>query len=456
MLGGGLRCAGPTNKTEFLTHGERGGALLSLCQRVKGAGMGTELEARLDEFRARGLSLNMARGKPGADQLALSMPMLDVLTSRDELIASDGTDCGNYGGALGIPEARSLIADMLSTTPEHVIVGGSSSLALMFQEVSRGWGLGFAGCEPWSRQEGVRFLCPSPGYDRHFKICEHFGIEMIPIELESDGPDMGRVRELVEGDARVKGIWCVPQYANPTGITYSDSVVEEFASLEPAAADFRIFWDNAYVVHHLYDEAAEQDHVADILSACERAGHPDMVFEFCSTSKVTFPGAGISGLAASEANVAEIAAAMGISTICNDKINQLRHARFLTDADGIAAHMRKHAALIRPKFQMVLSVLDEELKEMRDAGLASWSEPRGGYFVSFSGPSGTARRAVELARSAGVTMTGAGATWPYGRDPRDSNVRIAPTMPPLEELEVAMRVFSTCVKIAYDEKVRGV
>ena len=411
-----------------------------------------QLQAQLEGFRAMNLQLNMARGKPGADQLALSLPMLEELDAQSDLLASDGTDCRNYGGLLGIPEARQLMAEMMGTTAEHVIVCGSSSLNIMFQEVSRAWGLGLGGCEPWCKQEGVTFLCPAPGYDRHFKICEHFGIQMVPIEMHEDGPDMARVKELVEGDARVKGIWCVPQYANPLGYTYSDATVAAFAALQPAAPDFRIFWDNAYVVHHLYDEPEQHAHVPDILAACEAAGRPDMVFEFASTSKVTFPGAGIAAIAASPANVAEISDAMGISTIGYDKLNMLRHVRFLKDGEGIAAHMSKQAALIRPKFEAVLAILEEDLGGL---GIASWTRPQGGYFISFAGPQGTAKRTVELAASAGVKLTGAGATWPYGRDPYDSDIRIAPTLPPISELEQAMRVFTVCVRLATVEKLLG-
>ena len=410
----------------------------------------TQLETQLEDVRAKGLQLNMARGKPGADQLELSMPMLDMVTSASDLHAADGTDCRNYGVLLGLPEARELMASLVGARPEQTVVCGSSSLALMFAAVSRAWTHGLAGNAPWGTLPCVKFLCPAPGYDRHFTICEYFGIEMIPIEMGPDGPDMARVKQLVEGDAAVKGIWCVPKYANPLGTSYSDETVRAFAALEPAAPDFRIFWDNAYVVHHLSSDPAEQDSVLNLLELLEQAGKPDMAFQFCSTSKVTFPGAGIAAVSASEANVARIAAALTPETIGFDKINQLRHVRFLKDAEGVAAHMAKHAELIAPKFDAVLNALETELA---DIGGCSWSTPRGGYFVSFFGPHGTAKRVVELAASAGVTMTGAGATWPLHDDPHDSDIRIAPTYPSLEELQLAMQVFCTCVKLASVERL---
>lgn len=409
-----------------------------------------ELEKKLQEYRDMGLSLDMTRGRPSKAQLELSMPMLDTLDSESDLYASDGTDVRNYGGLRGLPEARTLLAGMMGARPEQVIVCGSSSLNIMFDCVSRAYAVGVDGHEPWCRQEGVKFLCPSPGYDRHFAITEHFGIEMVPIEMSPTGPDMAEIKRLVESDPGVKGVWCVPQYSNPQGYTYSDETVEAFAALEPAAPDFRVFWDNSYVVHHLYDEPEKQDHVANVLEACERAGHPDVVWEFCSTSKVTFAGSGIAGVAASEKNLAEIAKGIGVQTICYDKVNQLRHVRFLKDADGIAAHMSKHAALLRPKFEAVLGILEEELGE---TGTCTWTKPRGGYFISFVGPEGTAKRTVELAASAGVKMTGAGATWPLHHDPHDADVRIAPSIPELPELELAMHVFATCSKLATVEKL---
>ena len=420
--------------------------------------MGTEeletlkhgLEREYAEIQAKGLSLNMARGKPGSDQLDLSMPLLTAVTTAEDCRAEDGTDCRNYGVLDGLPEAKRFMAAMLDDEPENVIVGGNSSLSLMYEAVARCWNFGTLGSEPWCRLEQVKWLCPVPGYDRHFGVTEAFGIQMIPVPMTEEGPDMDEVERLVRDDASVKGIWCVPKYANPNGVTYSDEVVRRLASMPCAAEDFRIFWDNAYCVHHLYDDVAEQDQLRDIGAACREAGNPHRPFKFASTSKVTHPGAGISALAASPENVAEIKKRLGVGTIGYDKINQLRHVRFLKDAEGLAAHMSKHAAILRPKFERVLSKLDEGLSEV---GGCSWSRPRGGYFVSFDAPEGTAKRIVQLAKEAGVTMTGAGATWPYKHDPHDSNIRIAPTLPPLDELDAAMDVFVCCVKLAFAEKL---
>ena len=386
------------------------------------AEMGTEeletlkhgLEREYAEIQAKGLSLNMARGKPGSDQLDLSMPLLTAVTTAEDCRAEDGTDCRNYGVLDGLPEAKRFMAAMLDDEPENVIVGGNSSLSLMYEAVARCWNFGTLGSEPWCRLEQVKWLCPVPGYDRHFGVTEAFGIQMIPVPMTEEGPDMDEVERLVRDDASVKGIWCVPKYANP------------------------------------YDDVAEQDQLLDIGAACREAGNPHRPFKFASTSKVTHPGAGISALAASPENVAEIKKRLGVGTIGYDKINQLRHVRFLKDAEGLAAHMSKHAAILRPKFELVLTKLDEGLSEV---GGCSWSHPRGGYFVSFDAPEGTAKRIVQLAKEAGVTMTGAGATWPYKHDPHDSNIRIAPTLPPLDELDAAMDVFVCCAKLAYTEKL---
>ena len=367
-------------------------------------------------------------------------------------MAADGTDCRNYGVLDGLPEAKRFMAAMLDDEPENVIVGGNSSLSLMYEAVARCWNFGTLGSEPWCRLEQVKWLCPVPGYDRHFGVTEAFGIQMIPVPMTEEGLDMDEVERLVRDDASVKGIWCVPKYANPNGVTYSDEVVRRLASMPCAAEDFRIFWDNAYCVHHLYDDVAEQDQLLDIGAACREAGNPHRPFKFASTSKVTHPGAGISALAASPENVAEIKKRLGVGTIGYDKINQLRHVRFLKDAEGLAAHMSKHAAILRPKFELVNAKLQEGLDEV---GGCSWSNPRGGYFVSFDAPQGCAKRVVTLAKEAGVTMTGAGATYPYKQDPNDSNIRIAPTLPPLEELDEAMDVFTVCVKLAYVEKLLG-
>ena len=392
-----------------------------------------ELETQYAEIKARGLALNMARGKPGADQLDLSMPMLSLVTTAEDCRAEDGTDCRNYGVLDGLPEAKRFMACMVEEAPENIVIGT-------------------LGSTPWCQYESVKWLCPVPGYDRHFGVTEAFGIEMIPVPMTAEGPDMDEVERLVAGDASVKGIWCVPKYSNPGGVTYSDDVVRRLAAMECAADDFRIFWDNAYCVHHLYDDAADQDQLLDIGAACREAGNPDRYFKFASTSKVTHPGAGISAIAASPDNIAEIKKRMGVGTIGYDKLNQLRHVKFLHDAEGLAAHMAKHAAILRPKFELVVSKLEEGLA---DVGGCSWSSPRGGYFVSFDAPEGTAKRIVSLAKEAGVTMTGAGATWPYKQDPRDSNIRIAPTLPPLDELDATMDVFVCCVKLALAEKLLG-
>ncbi|KAB1650728.1 aminotransferase class I/II-fold pyridoxal phosphate-dependent enzyme [Adlercreutzia muris] len=417
----------------------------------------TELEtelaavrARYDEMVARGLSLNMARGKPSAAQLELSLPLLDALDATADLTAEDGTDCRNYGVLDGIPEAKRLMATLLDDEPENVIVLGNASLTAMYDAMVRYMLFGTQGNGPWSRLPRVRWLCPVPGYDRHFAICEALGIEMIPVPMDEHGPDMDEVERLVAADAAVKGIWCVPKYSNPTGVTYSDDVVRRLAAMDAAAPDFRIFWDNAYAVHHFSADAAEQDTVLDIATACREAGNPDRYLKFGSTSKITFPGAGVAAVAASPANVAEIKRHMSAQAIGHDKLNQLRHARFLDEGAGLAAHMARHGELMAPKFDLVCRRLDEELGE---AGIATWTNPRGGYFVSFEGPEGTARRIVALAKEAGVTMTGAGATWPYGDDPADSNIRIAPSLPPLEELDAAMDVFCCCVKLAALERL---
>lgn len=414
----------------------------------------TSLKAALEEeyetFKQRGLSLNMARGKPAANQLDLSMPMLDIVNSNGPIKDAAGNDVRNYGIVDGIAEARELMASILDDNADTTIVFGNSSLNIMYDTVARCWMFGTLGSTPWCQLDEVKFLCPVPGYDRHFGVTEAFGIKMLPVPMTENGPDMDIVEALVADDAAIKGIWCVPKYSNPGGVTYSDEVVDRLASMKCAAPDFRIFWDNAYAVHHLFDDPAEQDQLKDIAKACQAAGNQNRYFKFASTSKITFPGAGISALAASSDNVAEIKKRMGVQTIGHDKINELRHALFLKDGDGVAAHMAKHAAILRPKFELVLSVLEENLAP---TGCGSWSNPRGGYFVSFDAPKGTAKRIVSLAKEAGVTMTGAGATYPYKDDPRDSNIRIAPTLPPLEELKEAMEVFVCCVRLASVEKL---
>lgn len=408
------------------------------------------VRAAYDNQKAQGLKLNMARGKPGRDQLDLVTPMLSLIT-RPEDFGADGIEERNYGEVAGLPEAKALFAEILGCKSEQVFVGGNASLQLMYDAISKAFTHGLLHSEqPWSKLGEVKWLCPVPGYDRHFSICEDLGIEMIPVPLCEDGPDMEEVERLVAADDTIKGIWCVPKYSNPSGITYSDETVRRLAAMECAAPDFRIFWDNAYAVHHFSDDPAEQDIVLDIAEACREAGNPDRYLKFGSTSKITFPGAGVAALAASPANIAEIKRHLGVQAIGHDKLNQLRHARFLEEGARLPEHMAAHGALMGPKFELVEKKLAEELAE---ADIATWTNPRGGYFVSFEGPAGTAHRIVELAKNAGVTMTGAGATWPYGNDPADSNIRIAPSLPPLEELDAAMDVFTCCVKLAALEQL---
>ncbi len=364
------------------------------------------------------------------------------------LRALDGTDCRNYGVLDGIPEAKKLMADMMGTTPDHVIVYGNASLNIMYDQISRAYTHGILGNTPWCKLDKVKFLCPVPGYDRHFAITERFGIEMINIPMSESGPDMGMVEEYVSKDASVKGIWCVPKYSNPQGYTYSEETVKRMAALKPAAEDFRIFWDNAYVIHDLYDD--NKDEIADIISECEKAGNPDMVFEFASTSKVSFPGSGIAALATSANNIADIKKQLTIQTIGHDKLNQLRHVRFFKDINGLKEHMRKHAEFMRPKFEAVESVLEEELGGL---GIGSWTEPKGGYFISFDAMDGCAKAIVAKCKEAGVKLTGAGATFPYGKDPKDSNIRIAPSFPTPEEMKQAADLFVLCVKLVSVEKL---
>lgn len=400
------------------------------------------------EAKAKGLALDMSRGKPSAKQLDVSLGLLDTINSSSDLKALDGTDCRNYGVLDGIPEAKKLMADMMGTTPDHVIVYGNASLNIMYDQISRAYTHGILGNTPWCKLDKVKFLCPVPGYDRHFAITEHFGIEMINIPMSENGPDMDMIEKYVNNDESVKGIWCVPKYSNPQGYTYSDETVKRFAALKPTAKDFRIFWDNAYVIHHLYED--KQDEILDIISECEKAGNPDMVFEFASTSKVSFPGSGMAALTSSEANVADIKKQLTIQTIGHDKINQLRHVRYFKNLEGVKAHMMKHAAQMRPKFEATLKVLKEELTGL---GIGTWSEPRGGYFISFDAMEGCAKAIVAKCKDAGVVLTNAGATFPYGKDPKDSNIRIAPSFPTPEEMELASDIFVLCVKIVSIEKI---
>ncbi|MBQ3283765.1 MAG: aminotransferase class I/II-fold pyridoxal phosphate-dependent enzyme [Atopobiaceae bacterium] len=398
------------------------------------------LEQEAEGLRALGLKLDMARGKPSPEQTALSKPMLDLLTSETDL--TDGVVLAdNYFAPDGLPSARALAAELLGVDVKNVIVNGSSSLNLMHDLVAHAYALGVCGNTPWCQQGAIKFLCPAPGYDRHFTVTAHYGIENIPVPMTPDGPDMDVVQDLVENDPQVKGIWCVPKYSNPQGYTYSDETVRRFAALKPAAPDFRVFWDNAYIVHDLYDEG---DELLNIFDALAEAGNDDLVYEFASTAKVTFPGSGLAFVAASDANMADIRAHFSAMRVCPEKISQFAHVAFLRDAAGVREHMRRHAQILRPRFQLVEDKLSAGLGEL---GVATWTKPRGGYFVSFEGPEGSAKAIVALAKELGVTMTGAGATWPYKQDPHDTNIRIAPTFPTLDELGAALDVFVLCVKL---------
>ena len=408
------------------------------------------LEARFAEVKAKGLKLDMSRGKPAADQLNLSMGMMDVLNSSAVLTCEDGVDCRNYGGLDGIGEAKRLLADMMEVAKDNVIIFGNSSLNVMYDTVSRAMTHGVMGSTPWCKLDKVKFLCPVPGYDRHFAITEHFGIEMVNVPMTPTGPDMDMVEKLVNEDPAVKGIWCVPKYSNPQGITYSDETVYRFANLKPAAEDFRIFWDNAYCVHHLYED--KQDYLLEILTECKKAGNPDMVYKFSSTSKISFPGSGIAAIAASEANLKDIRDMLKFQTIGHDKVNQLRHVRFFKDVHGIVEHMKKHADIMRPKFEAVIEVLERELGGLE---IGSWIKPLGGYFISFDAMEGCAKAIVAKAKEAGLVMIGAGATFPYGKDPHDSNIRIAPSYPTPEELSVATDIFVLSVKLVSIDKLLG-
>lgn len=409
----------------------------------------TELWKRYQSFKAEKLKLDMSRGKPCPEQLDLSKGLLTCLTE-DDYKTRDGIDCRNYGGVEGIPEARELLAPILDVAPENVIVSGNSSLALMYDLIVKALIIGVpGGSMPWGKQPKVKFLCPSPGYDRHFAICNQLGIEMITIDLGETGPDMDQVERLVAEDESIKGIWCVPKYSNPTGITYSDEVVDRFAKMKTKAPDFRIFWDNAYAVHHLTDHP---DNLKNILDACQRAGNPDRVFLFSSTSKISFAGAGLSLVAGSENNINWLKKQIGIQTIGPDKLNQLRHVRFFKDFAGIEEQMKKHASIIKPKFEQVLKTFEAELG---GKGVAEWTRPKGGYFISLNTLEGCAKKVVAMAAEAGVILTGAGATYPYGNDPLDRNIRIAPTYPTLTELKKAMEIVAVCIQLASIEKILG-
>lgn len=405
-----------------------------------------ELCAELDGRKAKNLKLNMARGKPSKAQLDAVSDILTVLTDPSECIV-DGIDARNYGELSGLPCAKAYWADVLGCKASEIFVGGAASLTLMYDVITKAYTHGLKNSpRPWCKEENVKFLCPAPGYDRHFRITESFGIEMITVPMTADGPDMDMVEQLVR-DGAVRGIWCVPKYSNPEGIVYSDETVRRFANLKPAAPDFTIMWDNAYCVHEFEGEFLP---FADILTLCREAGNPDMVFEFASTSKITFPGAGISAMATSEENLKYMQKLMDVQMISYDKVNQLRHVKFLQNKRHTIEIMKRHAAIMAPKFDMVLRTLEREIAPW---GFAQWNKPRGGYFVSLNTMPGTAKRALALCKEAGVVLTSAGATYPYGIDPNDSNIRIAPSLPPIEELEQAMQVFCLCLKIAALEKM---
>jgi DNA-binding transcriptional MocR family regulator len=399
-----------------------------------------KLMARYQEFQSRNLQIDMTRGKPSPEQLDLSMEMLTV--SADHYQTEDGVDCRNYGGLDGIPEAKRLFAQYLEVEPDEIIVGGNASLNVMYDVILRAMVLGMVDSDvPWGKLPTVKFVCPCPGYDRHFAICEHLDIEMIPVEIGADGPDMDAVERIVAQDESVKGIWCVPKYSNPTGVTFSDEVVERLANMETGAKDFRVFWDNAYTVHHLTDTP---DRLSNMLDACKRAGNPERVLIFGSTSKVSFAGAGLAMMGGSKKNIEFVKKQMAIPTIGPDKLNQLRHVRFFGDLAGIENHMKKHAVILKPKFDAVLDIFDKEL----DPSIAEWSRPNGGYFISVNTLGGCAKAVVSMAADAGVTLTPAGATFPYRNDPRDRNIRIAPSLPSIEDIRLAMELVCVCIKLA--------
>ena len=407
------------------------------------------LKKQYEDEKGKGLSLNMARGKPGKAQLDLSLGMLDVINSSSEFVGADGMDCRNYGILKGIDECRQLFAEILGVDSDNVMVGGSSSLNMMFDTISCMMTKPIVeGCKPWYEVENRKFLCPVPGYDRHFGITGYYGFEMIPVPMTEDGPDMDMVEELVASDDSIKGIWCVPKYSNPQGITYSDETVRRFAALKPAAKDFRIMWDNAYCIHDVTDTP---DELLNIMDACKEAGNEDMPILFCSTSKITFPGAGVAAMAASENNMKVFTERYNFEVISYDKLNMLRHVKYFGSYQGVLDHMKKHKAVLQPKFEIVLNALETELAP---TATAQWTKPNGGYFVSVDVLPGTAKRVVQLCKEAGVVLTGAGATYPLGKDPKDSNIRIAPSFPPNDELQEAMDVFCICAKLALREASR--
>lgn len=410
----------------------------------------TELETAYVDAKGKGLKLDMSRGKPSVAQLDIASDYFDALTSQSNMKTEDGIDVRNYGFLDGIPEAKQIMADMIGVSADQVIVCGNGSLSIMYDTVSRSMTHGVMGSTPWCKLDKVKFLCPAPGYDRHFAITQHFGIEMITVPMTPEGPDMDMVEKLVSEDESIKGIWCVPKYSNPQGYTYSDKTVKRFAALKPAAMDFRIYWDNAYAVHDIYEE--RKDTLLEIFGECEKAGNPDIVYEFCSTSKVSFAGSGIAAVASSKANLDFMRKSLTIQTINFDKVNQLQHVRYYKDINGVKAHMVKHASLLRPKFEAVLTVLDKELSGL---GVGTWTKPNGGYFISFDALEGCAKAIVAKCKEAGVVLTGAGASFPYGNDPQDSNIRLAPSFPTPEELAMATDLFVLCVKLVSVEKLLG-
>ena len=406
-----------------------------------------EAQQQYDDFQSLNLNLNMARGKPCADQLDLALGVLEALHARSEFANSKGDDCRNYGVWNGLPEMRAIFSKMLEVPADQIILGNNSSLQMMFDCISQGYAHGYSGCTPWCRQEKLKFLCPAPGYDRHFAVTEYFGFEMIPVPMLKTGPDMDLIERLVAGDEAIKGCWCVPKYSNPTGITYSDETVRRFAALKPAAKDFRIMWDNAYCVHDLTDTP---DTLLDLYAECLKRGTEDQVLFFASTSKISFPGAGVAALAASKRNIEDLKRRITAQTIGPDKLNQLRHILFLHDINGVYDLMQGHRQILQPKFQIVEESLERELGNL---GIAKWSKPNGGYFVNLDVMNGCAKRVVNLCKEAGVVLTDAGATFPYGADPNDSNIRVAPTFPPQEELRQAMHLLCICVRLAASEKL---
>ncbi len=407
-----------------------------------------QLKNKYAEYQSRKLDLNMSRGILSKEQLDLTKDMLKVFSESEDCISDSGIDCRNYGLLDGLPEAKKIFSDIMEVAPDNIIVCGNSSLNIMYDAMARAMLYGTTdGCEPWCKLNEVKFLCPVPGYDRHFSICESLGIKMISIPMTSEGPDMDMVEELVRSDESIKGIWCVPKYSNPDGVVYSDDTIRRLASLETKAKDFRIFYDNAYVVHSLYGEPVKQ---LNIFDEAKKAGKEDLIFMFVSTSKISFPGSGVAAIAASDANIARIKSIMSMQTIGYDKLNQLRHVRYFKDVDGIRRHMKKHADIIRPKFEAVDEIMTRELGGL---GIAEWSKPQGGYFISLDLLDGCAKRTFELMSGAGIKVTPAGSAFPYGVDPRDRNLRIAPTFPPLSELRVAAEALCICSKIACIEKL---